>query len=168
MGSFPIASRKRAFHWSLKPQCISGNVATGALYNNAAFLTAAGRLGSAIQLHHDARGQSSLAVNAYRASSALWHAIVPLKVSRQVSPPPQRSFTLDLISFSERDRIRSLYGALSRWNRSAHWMAEGSATGCLQRYSHRHDPPRPHQRDFWMRFHPRFSCFLLCGQAKDQ
>jgi hypothetical protein len=55
---------KRAFHWSHKPQCIShpcstdvyfGNVATGAIYNDGRGFRR-WKLGSAIQLHHDARG----------------------------------------------------------------------------------------------------------------
>ena len=59
---------KRAFHWSVEPQCIShpsfldayfGNVATGAMYNDGCGYHR-WKLGSAMQLHHDVRGNWAL------------------------------------------------------------------------------------------------------------
>jgi hypothetical protein len=58
---------KRAFHWYSAPQCISHPCKTDVYFENVAisvqqraFLTAKGSLGSAIQLHRDARGNQTL------------------------------------------------------------------------------------------------------------
>ena len=109
---------KRAFHWSHKPQSISHPWPTDVYarerchrryLQQRAFLTAAGRLGSAMQLHHDARGNRALP-STPSSKPGFVTCYCPLQVSPPGKSPPQRSFALNL-SFLQKGSNTRLCGA---------------------------------------------------------